>query len=157
MSPPLLLSSCFYSTKLPYLFIWESANSVLLYYLMYFNITFPPTSPVNLYRIIFFIVVFGLFFLLQSLSHFLFCCMYSMLFLFVFYRFLIKALANSMPRNAACSQLQIFKCLTVVLTFFIIKTKHMCRGGWHLMWTKGYRFKTSTVKRSLVSIVHINI
>jgi hypothetical protein len=27
----------------------------------------------------------------------------------------------------------------------------------HLMWTKGYRFKTSTVKRSLVSIVHINI
>ena len=25
------------------------------------------------------------------------------------------------------------------------------------MWTKGYRFKTSTVKRSLVSIVHINI
>jgi hypothetical protein len=27
----------------------------------------------------------------------------------------------------------------------------------HLMWTKGYRFMTSTVKRSLVSIVHINI
>jgi hypothetical protein len=27
----------------------------------------------------------------------------------------------------------------------------------HLMWTKGYRFKTSTVKRSLVSNVHINI
>jgi len=27
----------------------------------------------------------------------------------------------------------------------------------HLMWTKDYRFKTSTVKRSLVSIVHINI
>ncbi len=26
-----------------------------------------------------------------------------------------------------------------------------------LMWTKGYRFKTSTVKRSLVTIVHINI
>ena len=25
----------------------------------------------------------------------------------------------------------------------------------HLMWTKGYKFKTSTVKRSLVSIVHI--
>ncbi len=27
----------------------------------------------------------------------------------------------------------------------------------HLMWTKGYEFKTSTVKRSLVSIVHSNI
>ncbi len=27
----------------------------------------------------------------------------------------------------------------------------------HRMWTKGYRFKTSTVKRSLVTIVHINI
>jgi hypothetical protein len=27
----------------------------------------------------------------------------------------------------------------------------------YLMWTKGYRSKTSTVKRSLVSIVHINI
>ncbi len=26
----------------------------------------------------------------------------------------------------------------------------------HLMWTKGYKFKTSTVKRSLVSIVHVN-
>ncbi len=26
----------------------------------------------------------------------------------------------------------------------------------HLMWTKGYHFKTPTVKRSLVSIVHIN-
>jgi len=26
----------------------------------------------------------------------------------------------------------------------------------HLMWTRGYYFKTSTVKRSLVSIVHIN-
>ncbi len=26
----------------------------------------------------------------------------------------------------------------------------------HLMWTKGYSFKTSTVKRSLVSIVHVN-
>ncbi len=26
----------------------------------------------------------------------------------------------------------------------------------HLMWTKGYQFKTSTVKRSLVSIVHMN-
>ncbi len=26
----------------------------------------------------------------------------------------------------------------------------------HLMWTKGYSFKTSTVKRSLISIVHVN-
>ncbi len=26
----------------------------------------------------------------------------------------------------------------------------------HLMWTRGYNFKTSTVKRNLVSIVHIN-
>ncbi len=26
----------------------------------------------------------------------------------------------------------------------------------HLMWTKGYRFRTSTVKRSLVSIVNIS-
>jgi hypothetical protein len=26
----------------------------------------------------------------------------------------------------------------------------------HLMWTKGYYFKTPTVKRSLISIVHIN-
>ncbi len=26
----------------------------------------------------------------------------------------------------------------------------------HLMWTRGYYFKTSTVKRSLVGIVHLN-
>jgi hypothetical protein len=38
-------------------------------------------------------IVFGLsFLLLQCLSQFLFCCLYLMLFLFVFYRFLTKRL-----------------------------------------------------------------
>ncbi len=48
-------------------------------------------------------------------------------------------------------------CGTVRLCSFPLKTTaaHSLHFQ-HLMWTRGYYFKTSTVQRSLVSIVHIN-
>ncbi len=46
---------------------------------------------------------------------------------------------------------------TVRLCSFLLKLLlHNSLHFQHLMWTKGYSFKTSTVKRSLFSIVHVN-
>ena len=48
-------------------------------------------------------------------------------------------------------------CGTVRLCSFPLKfTAAHSLHFQHLVWTKGYKFKTPTVKRSLVSIVHIN-